>query len=252
MQFIIDMDGVLYRGNKKIEGADRFIQFLQENNIPFILATNNSTKTRKMFSEKLEKMGMHVEPERIITSSYVTAEILRWERKKSRAFVIGCAGIYDELERIGWGIVEMKEWREAEYVIVGMDLELTYEKLKYGCLAINKGARFVATNDDKNFPSEEGLIPGAGSMIAALEPATGKKAKVMGKPNDPYVRIIKKVLPGGDYYVVGDRVETDMLLAEKLGAKKILVLSGVSREGRADMVVESVAELPDILSGYLS
>jgi len=250
MKFIIDMDGVLYRGNEKIKGAEKFIEFLQENNIPFLLATNNSTKTRKMFSEKLSQMGIHVNEEQIITSSYVTAETLK--NIKGRAIVIGGAGIYDELKRISWEIVDMEEWKRATHVIVGMDLELTYDKLKYGCLAINNGAEFIATNDDKNFPAEEGLIPGAGSIVAALETATGKKARVMGKPNQPYINIIKSILGTEDLWVIGDRVETDMVMADQLRARKILVLSGVAKSGEANIVVNNVAEIPKLLRELLS
>lgn len=250
MRFIIDMDGVLYRGNRKIEGADRFISFLQDQNIPFLLATNNSTKTRKMYVEKLSGMGISVKKEQIITSAYVTAEILKREKREGKVLIIGETGIFEEFRRIGWRILSYGEWKDADYVVVGMDTTLTYEKLKAGCLAINKGAKFVATNDDRNFPSEEGLIPGAGSIVAALEAATGRKARVMGKPNDPYVEIIRKILPGGDYWVVGDRIETDMLLADKLNAKKILVLSGVSSDAKedvADIIVKNVGELVEII-----
>ncbi|EDY34835.1 haloacid dehalogenase-like hydrolase, putative [Aciduliprofundum boonei T469] len=247
------MDGVLYRGNRKIEGADTFIKFLQDNGIPFLLATNNSTKTREMYVEKLKNMGIKVKEKNIITSAYVTAEVLKKEENRASALIIGEIGIFEEIKRIGWGILDSKNWSKAEYVIVGMDTTLTYEKLKAGCLAINNGAKFMATNDDKNFPSEEGLIPGAGSMVAALEAATGKKSRVMGKPNEPYVSMIKSLLGSEDIWVVGDRIETDMLLAEKLGAKKVLVLSGVTKEPvkNVDYVINDVGELPALLASIL-
>ncbi len=253
MRFVIDMDGVLYRGNRKIGGADTFIKFLQDNGIPFLLATNNSTKTREMYVEKLKNMGIKVKEENIITSAYVTAEVLKKEENRASALIIGEIGIFEEIKKIGWDILDLKNWSKAEYVIVGMDTTLTYEKLKAGCLAINNGAKFIATNDDKNFPSEEGLIPGAGSMVAALEAATGKKARVMGKPNGPYVNMIKSLLGSEDIWVVGDRIETDMLLAEKLGAKKVLVLSGVTKElvKNVDYVINDVGELPALLSSIL-
>ncbi|ADD08993.1 HAD-superfamily hydrolase, subfamily IIA [Aciduliprofundum boonei T469] len=253
MKFVIDMDGVLYRGNRKIEGADTFIKFLQDNSVPFLLATNNSTKTREMYVEKLKNMGIKVKEKNIITSAYVTAEVLKKEENRASALIIGEIGIFEEIKRIGWGILDLKNWSKAEYVIVGMDTTLTYEKLKAGCLAINNGAKFIATNDDKNFPSEEGLIPGAGSMVAALEAATGKKARVMGKPNEPYVNMIKSLLGSEDIWVVGDRIETDMLLAEKLGAKKVLVLSGVTKEPvkNVDYVINDVGRLPALLASIL-
>ncbi len=252
MKFVIDMDGVLYRGNRKIEGADSFIKFLQDNGIPFLLATNNSTRTREMYVEKLRNMGIKVSKRNIITSAYVTAEVLKKEKNRASALIIGEIGIFEEIKRIGWNIVYLKNWTKAEYVIVGMDTTLTYEKLKAGCLAINNGAKFIATNDDKNFPSEEGLIPGAGSMVAALEAATGKKARVMGKPNDPYVNTISSILGSEELWVVGDRIETDMLLAEKLGAKKVLVLSGVTKEPakNVDYVLDNIGELSKIIKEY--
>ncbi len=253
VKFVVDMDGVLYRGNRKIEGAEKLIEYFQEQGIPFILATNNSTKTREMYVEKLEKMGIHVKKENIITSAFVTARVLQREKKGARVLIIGEIGIYEELRRIGWVPVDFKDWSTAEYVVVGMDTTLTYEKLKAGCLAIYNGAEFVATNDDRNFPSEEGLIPGAGSMVAALETATGRRARVMGKPNEPYVRILREVLGEGEYWVVGDRVETDMVLAERLNAKKVLVLSGVAGkpEKSVDYVVSHAGELVDILRSFV-
>ena len=252
MKFIIDMDGVLYRGNRKIDGADRFIEFLQKKKIPFVLATNNSTRTRDMYVEKLRNMGINVDRNNIITSAYVTAEILKKERERAMALIVGEIGIFEEIRRIGWKTLDYREWKDAEYVIVGMDTTLTYEKLKAGCLAINKGAKFVATNDDRNFPSEEGLIPGAGSMVAALETATGKKARVMGKPNEPYVSVIKSILGSGELWVVGDRIETDMAMADKLGAKKILVLSGVAKSGGdIDFVVNNAGDIVDIIKDFL-
>ena len=252
MKFIIDMDGVLYRGNRKIDGADRFIEFLQKKKIPFVLATNNSTRTRDMYVEKLRNMGINVDRNKIITSAYVTAEILKKERERAMALIVGEIGIFEEIRRIGWKTLDYREWKDAEYVIVGMDTTLTYEKLKAGCLAINKGAKFVATNDDRNFPSEEGLIPGAGSMVAALETATGKKARVMGKPNEPYVSVIKSILGSRELWVVGDRIETDMAMADKLGAKKILVLSGVAKSGGdVDFVVNNAGDIVDIIKDFL-
>jgi len=252
MKFIIDMDGVLYRGNRKIDGADRFIEFLQKKKIPFVLATNNSTRTRDMYVEKLRNMGINVDRNKIITSAYVTAEILKKERERAMALIVGEIGIFEEIRRIGWKTLDYREWKDAEYVIVGMDTTLTYEKLKAGCLAINKGAKFVATNDDRNFPSEEGLIPGAGSMVAALETATGKKARVMGKPNEPYVSVIKSILGSRELWVVGDRIETDMAMADKLGAKKILVLSGVAKSGGdVDFVVNNAGDIVNIIKDFL-
>ncbi len=249
MKLIIDMDGVIYRGSQRLPYAKEFIEFLQKRGIEFVFATNNSTKTREMFSEKLARMGIHVAPERIITSSYATAEYLKAREKYGRAIIIGERGVEEETKCIGWEILPLEEWKKATHVLVGMDRKLTYEKLKAGTLAINNGAKFIATNNDVNFPSEEGLIPGAGSMVAALEAATGKKAFVVGKPNEPYIEIIRKTLGDEEYWVIGDRADTDMILAERMGAKKVLLLTGVANEptGKEDLVVKNLGELVEVL-----
>ncbi len=253
MKFIIDMDGVLYRDSKMLPYADKFISFLQDREIEFIFATNNSTKTREMFVDKLSKMGIRVKKERIITSSWATAQYLKKLGKREKAIIVGEIGLKEEIRRIGWEILSTKDWKKATHVIVGMDRTLTYEKLKAGCLAIYNGAKFIASNDDRNFPSAEGIIPGAGSMVAALEAATGKKAFVIGKPNDPYVEILREMLGKGEYWVVGDRTDTDMLMAEKLKAKKVLVLTGIAKEpsGKEDLVFHDLGEFLNYLRGAL-
>jgi len=202
-----------------------------------------------MFAEKLARMGINVKPERIITSSYATAEFLRNREKNGRAIIIGEKGVEEETKRIGWKVLNLDEWRKATHVLVGMDRNLTYEKLKSGTLAINNGAEFVATNSDVNFPSEEGLIPGAGSMVAALEAATGKKAMVIGKPNEPYIEILKNVLGNGEYWMVGDRTDTDMILGRKLNARNVLLLTGVAKKpaGMEDYVFNDLGEFVNFL-----
>ncbi len=249
MKFIIDMDGVIYRGSQSLPHAAEFIRFLQDNEIEFVFATNNSTKTREMFAEKLRRMGIFVSPERIITSSYATAEFLKARYPHGRAIVVGEKGVAEEVRRIGWEILHLNDWKRATHVLVGMDRTLTYEKLKAATLAINNGAEFVATNNDVNFPSEEGLIPGAGSMVAALEAASGKKALVIGKPNRPYIEILRKVLGNGEYWVIGDRADTDMLLADAMHAKKVLLLTGVATAGTGneDYVLSDLGELVELL-----
>ncbi len=249
MKLIIDMDGVIYRGSQPLPHAAEFIRFLQKNGIEFVFATNNSTKTREMFAEKLAKMGINVSPKRIITSSYATALYLKAREKHGRAIVIGEDGVIEETRRIGWEVLPPEEWRMATHVLVGMDRKLTYEKLKAGTLAINNGAKFIATNSDVNFPSEEGLIPGAGSMVAALEAASGKKAFVVGKPNHPYIEVLKNVLGDGEYWMVGDRTDTDMMLGRKIGAKNVLLLTGVATEpaGMEDFVFRDLGEFLEYL-----
>ena len=253
MKFIIDMDGVIYRGNKKIEYAGEFIEFLKEKKINFLLATNNSTKTAEMYVEKLRKMGIYVEKEKILTSGSATARYLKIEKNFARVLIVGEEGLFREFENIGWEILDYEEWEKADYVVVGMDRRVTYEKLKSACLAIYNGAKFIGTNGDRNFPSEEGLIPGAGSFLSFLESATQKKPVVIGKPNEPYIEVIKEILGFGEYWVVGDREDTDMLMGKKMNAKRVLILTGVTKEPKGDeeLIFKNLGEFIDYLRDIL-
>ncbi len=253
MKFVIDMDGVLYLGNRRIEYAREFIEFLKERNMKFLLATNNSTKTAEMYVEKLKRMEINVEKERILTSGFATARYLKREKKFARVMIIGEEGLFKEFENIGWEIVNYEDWKDADYVVAGMDRKVTYDKLKYACLAIYNGAKFIGTNGDRNFPSEEGIIPGAGSFLSFLEAATFKKPIVIGKPNEPYIDVIKEILGSGNYWVVGDREDTDMLMGRKMNAKRVLILTGVTKKPRGDedLFFKNLGEFMDYLRDKL-
>ena len=253
MKFIIDMDGIIYRGNRRIKYAKEFIEFLKEMRYEFILATNNSTKTAEMYVEKLRNMKIEVDKKNIITSGYATARYLKKERDFANVLIIGEEGLFREFENIGWRVLDYGNWDMADYVVVGMDTSVTYEKLKYACLAIYNGAKFIGTNGDRNFPSEEGLIPGAGSFLSFLETATFQTPLVIGKPNTPYIDILKDLLGEGEYWVVGDREDTDMVMGRKMNAKNILILTGVTKEpqGNEDMVFNHLGEFIDFLKGRI-
>ncbi|WP_461866745.1 HAD-IIA family hydrolase [Thermococcus sp.] len=255
---IFDMDGVLYRGNTLIEGALEIVEFLKERGIPFIFLTNNSTKTAEMYREKLLRLGIDVKEEQIITSGYATARYLRKHFKKGRVFVIGGRGLIEEIRNIGWEIIWPEEagekWRDIDYVVVGLDTGLTYEKLKYATLAIRNGAEFIGTNPDTTYPSEEGIVPGAGSIIAALKVATEREPLIIGKPYEPVWEIIREKLNEKEIWVVGDRLDTDIAFAKRIKAKAIMVLTGVNgiqdvekSEIKPDLILPSIKELLDYL-----
>ncbi len=255
---IFDMDGVLYRGNTPIEGAEEVINFLKEKGIPFIFLTNNSTKTAKMYREKLLRFGIDVNEEQIITSGYAAARYLQKHFKKGRVFVVGGRGLIEEIKRINWEIIWPEEagerWKEIDYVVVGLDTELTYKKLKYATLAIRNGAEFIGTNPDTTYPSEEGIVPGAGSIIAALKVATEKEPLIIGKPYEPVWEIVKEKLDEEEVWFVGDRLDTDIAFARKIKAKAIMVLTGVNnlqdveKSGiKPDLILPSIRELLDYL-----
>ncbi|USS41782.1 HAD-IIA family hydrolase [Thermococcus aggregans] len=259
---IFDMDGVIYRGNEPIEGAKEVIEFLKSQKVPFIFLTNNSTRNARMYKEKLEKMGIEVEENQIITSGYATARYLEKHFEKGNVFVIGGKGLLEEIKAIGWPVISLEEakekWREINYVVVGLDPQLTYEKLKYGCLAIRNGAHFIGTNPDTTYPSEEGILPGAGAIIAALKTATEKEPLIIGKPNKPVFEVVKEKLNADEIWVVGDRLDTDMAFAKKINAKAIMVLTGVNTlkdveksEIKPDVVMPSIKGLKKYLEAYL-
>jgi len=264
---ILDMDGVLYRGEEPIKGAKKAISFLKEKGIPFVLLTNNSTKTPESYREKLLRMGMDVPEERIITSGLATRIYMEKHLKPGRIFVIGGDGLLKEVEGLDWGLVNVGEakkggWKKIEYVVAGLDPGLTYEKLKYGTLAIRNGASFIGTNPDTTYPAEEGLYPGAGAIIAALQAATGREPLIIGKPNEPaYEVALERLRSFGEFeevWMVGDRLDTDVIFAKRFGMKAVMVLTGVNslkdveESGvRPDVVLTGIGELPGYIGAEL-
>ncbi len=264
---ILDMDGVLYRGEEPLKGAREAVDFLKERGIPFVLLTNNSTKTPGSYREKLLRMGIEVSEERIVTSGLATRLYMEEHFKPGKVFVIGGEGLLEEMKGLGWGIVDVegaKEggWRDVEYVVVGLDPDLTYEKLKYGTLAVRNGARFIGTNPDTTYPAEEGLYPGAGAIVAALKASTGEEPIIIGKPNEPaYEVAVERLRSFGDFdevWMVGDRLDTDIAFAKRFGMKAVMVLTGVSSledvEGsgtRPDVVLTGIGELPEYIEAEL-
>ncbi len=252
--FIIDMDGVLYRGNTLIPGAVEFISTLEETGRSFLLLTNNSSLTPAQYEAKLARMGIKVQQDKIFTSALATAQYLRSTAKTgAKVFLIGMDGIREAL--LAEGFVLAND-RNVDFVVVGIDFNLTYEKLKEAALAIRAGATFIGTNPDKTLPMEEGLYPGNGAILAALEASTGVKPVVVGKPSPLIFEIALKRLGSTPEKtaVVGDRLETDILGAQQAGLKSILVLSGVtddqflaSAELKPDFVFKSVRELAEVL-----
>ena len=245
---IIDLDGVLYRGDEAIVGAREFIALLQQEGIPFLLLTNNSTRTPGQYVTKLGKMGIAIEESDVLTSAQATALYLeRIARPGSRVYAIGEEGLQVALQE-KFTIAE----EGADFVVVGMDTGLTYEKLRVATLLIRGGARFIATNPDKTLPTEEGLVPGNGAVLAALEAATGVSPFVVGKPETAIFDLALARMGVGKEgaAVIGDRLETDILGGRRAGLMTILVLSGAtSRQElenstiKPDFVFEDVGQL---------
>jgi len=239
---IIDMDGVLYRGDETISGAKEFFAFLRERPIGFILATNNSTRTAQQYVDKLAQMGVEVALSEILTSPQATAMYLETLAPPgAKVYVIGEEGLETAMRERGYII----SGDSAEFVVVGMDRQLTYEKLRVGTLLIRGGARFIGSNPDKTLPTEEGLIPGSGAMLAALEASTGVAPIIIGKPERTIFELALARLGSSkeNTAIVGDRLDTDVLGGHNAGLTTILVLSGAT--SRQD--VDSTPVKPDLI-----
>jgi 4-nitrophenyl phosphatase len=225
--FIFDMDGVIYQGKHAIPGAPEFVGHLRAAGIPFLFATNNSTTAPEAVAERLTGMGITAEPRDVLTSSEVTAALLKEEAPDALVFVLGEVGIYAALTR--YGLATTEDYREATAVVLGMDRGLTYARLRDAALAIRHGARFIATNADRTLPAEIGQIPGAGALVAALIAATDVQPVVIGKPQPAIFRQAVAILgtPPMQTACVGDRPETDIAGGHGAGLRTIAVLTGV-------------------------
>lgn len=252
--FLVDMDGVIYLDRRPVPGAADFIADVRRKDKRILFLTNNSKFTRGEYRAKLAGMGIAAAEEEIFTSAVATADFLaeNYELEGKAAYIIGGRGLEEEIARTGMRILRGDEGKEAHFVIVGWDTELTYDKLRVASLALHRGAVFIGTNPDATFPSPEGLWPGAGSIIAALEKAAGRQALVVGKPNMYMMQAALHRVGGiaDRTLVIGDRLDTDILGGWRAGMDTCLVLTGVSRredlEGyqpQPDLVVENLREL---------
>ena len=246
--YLIDMDGVIYRGSQLIRGADRFIHDLRAANIPFLFLTNNSQRTRRDVSTRLQRLGLDVEEAHVFTCAMATARFLARQKPGGTAFVIGEGGLLTALHSNGYAIVD----KDPDYVVVGEGRTLNFEMSEAALGMILGGAKLIATNLDPNCPTQTGTRPGCGAIVALLEAASGVKAFSVGKPSPVMLRAACKELglTTDQTIVIGDTMETDILGGVQLGFKTILVLSGGTRRDdlsryayRPDKVVESIADL---------
>jgi 4-nitrophenyl phosphatase len=246
---IIDMDGVLYRENAPLPGLVDFFAFLRQRSIRFVLATNNSTRTPEQFVEKMAGLGVQITPADLITSAQATAAYVRQLAPPGTSiYAIGQAGLTTALQEAGFVLNS----RRAEFVVVGMDTHVTYEKLKTATLLIRRGATFIGTNPDATLPTPEGEIPGAGSILAAIQVATGVVPRIIGKPEPTMFQQAMARLDTtlDTTAALGDRLETDILAAQRTGLLSLLVLSGATDRAllaestvQPDLVFEDITDL---------
>ena len=230
-------------------GAGDALSSLAAAGIDLTFLTNNATKTAAEAAGKIARLtGYPAIPDQVVTSAQAAAELLAPTRP--RTWLFGAAGAAEPLRERGIEVVG--RWEDAEAVVAGLDPHLSYETLTAAVMAVGNGARFVATNTDVTYPTPQGLWPGAGALVAAVEAATGVTAEVAGKPHAPIRALLEERVGDAQVVVVGDRPETDLVLGELEGWGTILVLTGVTHsaegvEPTPDHVVDSIVDVPALL-----
>jgi len=246
---ILDMDGVLYCGSEPMPRLREFFAFLRERRIPFMLVTNNATRTPQERSEMMAAMGAEVLPSEILTSGPAAAQYLRREFPAgTRVHVFGMPALRQAMREEGFIIAD----DDVKVVVASMNREVTYEKIKRAVALIRGGARFIATNLDPNIPSEEGFLPGSGAMVAMLASASERQPTSIGKPESIMYELAMARMGARPETTaaVGDRVATDIVGGQRAGVTTICVLSGASgREeaeaADADFIFDDIAALLD-------
>ena len=224
--FICDMDGVIYHGNNILPGVPEFVNWMLENNKKFVFLTNSPEKTPHELSMKLGRMGLKVSPDHFYTSAMATAEFLASQAPGCTAYVIGEAALtkamYDKK-------IYMNDVN-PDYVVLGETRTYSFEKIEKAIELVNKGAKLIGTNPDTTGPTERGVMPATGALIAPIEIATEKKAYFVGKPNPLMLRHGLRLLGchSADIAFIGDRMDTDIIAGIESNVDTVLVLSGVT------------------------
>ena len=247
---LFDLDGTVYRGGAAIPGAADFFRQLQ---LPYLFVTNRANRTPREVAEQLRNMGIRCNDSNILTSAEAAAEYLP---REASVFILGEVGLLNELERRNCRIAGSDE-PTPDAVVVSYDRSINYEKITQATRYIIGGARFVATNDDTIITVEDGVLPEAGPLVAAVANATSKKPELVGKPHRPIMDLALKRLgmSSGEVGIVGDNLSTDIMAGKNSSLFTILILTGVSTwkdvqnfHATPDLVVSDYAELSQALS----
>jgi len=252
---IIDLDGTVYRSQTVIPGAREGIEFLRNSGFNIAFVTNSSTKTREECQKRLSSLGIEASVDEILTSASVTATYVTREYPKASVMIIGSSALNHEFSQAGAILTE--EPTEADVLVVGKDSTFDFGTLTRGLRAVDSGAVFIGTNQDRKVPTDSGIIPGAGALIAAISYATNHDPdQICGKPHDPMIEVSLDKLDADpvDCMVIGDNPETDIKMGIRAGMTTVLVLTGlVSRtdsvldDEPADYVVDSLEELSVVI-----
>jgi glycerol 3-phosphatase-2 len=231
--FLIDMDGVVYVGGNPIKGSADTIKYLRENGKTVLFLTNDPRRSRSEYADKLRNIGIEANLNDVVTSGMAIAYHIIEECKNlenMKAYVIGSDALRDQIKETGLKIVDGEEAKKADFVILGSHPDFHYNEMKIATLALRNGADFYATNRDPAYPSEEGHIPATGAILASVEVASGKKAKVAGKPENMIFEVALEKVNKDKIVMIGDRLDTDILGGKNAGLSTILVLSGSTKK----------------------
>jgi 4-nitrophenyl phosphatase len=248
--YLIDLDGTMYRGTECIVEARDFVKELHKRNIPYLFVTNNSSRTPEQVAKKLENFGIPATKEQVFTTSQATANYIFERKPNASVYVIGEEGIRTALEEKGFTFAE----ENAEFVVMGIDRSINYEKLAIACLAVRNGATFISTNGDIAIPTERGLLPGNGSLTSVVAVSTQVNPIFIGKPEKIIMEQALKVLgvPREDTLMIGDYYDTDIMAGMNAGMDTLLVHTGVTtkellkkHEKQPTYVVDSLKEWMD-------
>jgi len=230
---ILDLDGVVYRGDRPVDGADELIGRLHGAGLLVRYATNNSMSTRSAYAERLRRIGIAADADEIVTSTSATiAHLRRHEPRVRTVLAVGGYGMVEELRSAGYEVfpAAADEDRRVDAVLVGLDPDFDDRRLAVAAREVRAGARFIATNADARYPTPTGFRPGAGAMVAAIRDASGVEPLVIGKPEPAMFRAILEAAGVGpdEALVIGDNPDSDIRAAHRAGIESVLVLTGVT------------------------
>ncbi len=249
--FICDMDGVIFHGTRLLDGAAEFVQWLKNHHKQYLFLTNSSERTPAQLSEKLQKMGIAVEPEHFMTSAIATASFLKTQRPGARVFLMGEQGIHDALLDAGFILTDVR----PDYVVLGETQNYNYDDIVKAIRSVLDGAHLIGTNPDVCGPSESGIVPACRALIAPIELASGRQAYFIGKPNPLIMRHSLKILgcQREETVIIGDRMDTDIIAGIETEVHTVLVLSGITKPQdlerfayRPNLVLDHVGQIAQV------
>ncbi|MFD4930703.1 TIGR01457 family HAD-type hydrolase [Peribacillus butanolivorans] len=243
--YLIDLDGTMYRGTEQIAEAAGFINELRKRDIPYLFVTNNSSRTPAQVADKLRSLGISTEDDQVFTTSMATANYIAEQKEDASVYVVGEEGIIEALKEKGMNLVD----ESPDFLVMGIDRGVNYEKLSKACLAVRNGAVFISTNGDIAIPTEQGLLPGNGALTSVVSVSTQVQPIFIGKPESVIVEQALRVLgvPKEETIMVGDNYDTDILAGLNAGIDTLLVHTGVTTKKRLEQYEKQPTYVVDTL-----